>query len=257
MTAGTEFRDVVRPTDCLRPPGTPEEFTSPIDTLNAAGDLVSPSFWMSKVLDFALALDPLEEGRKYFAGDWEAYARSAEAWANLAGFCEGLATNIESGNHLLGGAWQGEAAAAADVYFASLCGKLRAIKGSLETMHKEYLVAAHGVSMTGEAVAQLMGLIGDAAATAAIAWAAGGLTAWTGWGAGVGYGLAATEILRICDLWGEVTKTVNMLQMRIDAVYGQLADIGAELAGVLDEFPQPPSRPYSAPEARDGGSGHG
>ncbi|MGW1071789.1 hypothetical protein [Streptomyces sp. NPDC002537] len=251
-----DFKDVVRPTDQLKPPREPEGFASPIDTLNDAGDLISPSFWVSEVLDFALSFDPLEEGRKYFAGDWEAYARSAETWDRLAAFCEGLATNVESGNRALGEAWQGEGGTAAAAYFTSLCGRLRDIKSSLECMHREYLVAAHGVSLTGEAVAQLMGLIGDAAATAAIAWAAGSATAWTGWGAGVGYGLAATEVLRICELWAEVTETVNTLQLRIDAVYGQLADVGAELASVLQGFPQPPAYPGHA-AIRSGATGHG
>ncbi|RLV08241.1 hypothetical protein CTZ27_05295 [Streptomyces griseocarneus] len=242
MTGGdTGIKDTVRPTDHLKPPGEPEEFFSPLDVLNGAGDLVSPAFWVSEVLEFAISCNPLEESRKYFAGDWEAYARVAGTWANLAAFCEGLATNIESANRLLGTDWQGEGADAAGARFTALCARLRAVKGALEDMHDEYEAAAHAISVAGEAVGQLLGLIGDAAATAAIAWAAGAAMSWTGWGAGVGYGLAATEVLRICDLWGEATKTVNNLQFGIDAVYGVLVDAGAELAALLEDFPSFPA----------------
>ncbi|MCC3768454.1 WXG100 family type VII secretion target [Streptomyces sp. UNOC14_S4] len=250
---GTDIKGATRPVDHLKPPGEPEEFFSPLDLLNDAGDLVSPAFWVSEVLEFAISCNPLEESRKYFAGDWEAYARVAGTWANLAAFCEALAADIESGNRLLGTDWQGEGADAAGARFTALCAKLRAIKGALENMRDEYGAAAHAISVASEAVGQFLGLIGDAAATAAIAWAAGAAMSWTGWGAGVGYGLAATEVLRICDLWAEATRTVNSLQLGIDAVYGVLVDVGAELAAVLEDFPSLPA-PSAAPSA--GSVGH-
>ncbi|HEX5566131.1 MAG TPA: hypothetical protein VFY14_04195, partial [Streptomyces sp.] len=103
----------------------------------------------------------------------------------------------------------------------------------------QYGVVSHGVWSTAEAVGAILGQIGDAAAVAAISAAAGTLTSWTGWGAAVGYGLAAIEITRIIKLWGDATKSINAAQLVVNGAMGTIETVGGELAGKLHDFPLP------------------
>lgn len=241
MTGGDPYADVARATARLTAPGEPERFVAPLRILDGVSTLISPAAWAAEILALVFDFDPLEEAQRYLAGDWEAYARCAELWANLARFCEDLAANLEAGNRRVGAAWDGHAADAAQAYFDSLAENLQDIKCSLETMHTQYLVTASGVSTTADAVGQLLGQIGDSAATAAICWAAGTALSWTGWGAVSGYAVGACELVRIGELWAEVTRTVNALRWKTDAAYGVLATVGAEVAGGFNEFPLPPA----------------
>ncbi len=68
------FKDVTDPTDRLRAPGAPGEFKSPLETLNKAGDLIGPTYWMNEIIAASTGFNPLDKSEEYFAGDWEAYA---------------------------------------------------------------------------------------------------------------------------------------------------------------------------------------
>lgn len=237
----TGFHDEARPVSRLTPPAAPEEFASPLKVLNDAGDLVSPTSWAAKAVRLVFECDPMETAEKWFAGDWEAYARCAEVWGNLGKFCADLAANIDAGNRELDTTWDGRAADAAYAYFQAMQGNLRDIQHSLEEMRREYLVASHGIWSTAEAVGQVLGEIGDCAATVAVSWAVGACASWTGMGAAAGYAVGAAELMRMAELWGEATALVNALQLKIDAAYGQVANLGGEMTGALNGFPLPRS----------------
>ncbi|NYI06470.1 hypothetical protein [Allostreptomyces psammosilenae] len=233
------FTDTSEPTSNLTAPQAPGQFSSPLTMLNQASDLISPTYWVMEICNMALGFNPMNEAKEWFAGDWEAYMKCGDAWGKLAACCDGIAANISAGNQSLDGAWHGNAADSAYVYFDELARNIREIKSSLEDMKGQYESAAHGIWMTGELVGAIIGRIGDQAATAAIAAAAGSLMSWTGAGAMAGYGVAAMQILEIINLWGEATKQINNAQMIVNGVYGQLENIGMEVAAQLEGFPLP------------------
>lgn len=181
----------------------------------------------------------MDKAKEYFAGDWEAYAKCGEVWENLGKMCADISKNLNAGNRELDATWDGNAADAAFNYFKAMADRCDELQSDLSALSTQYGIVSHGVWSTAEAVGAILGQIGDAAATAAISAAAGTLTSWTGWGAAVGYGLAAVEILRIIDLWGDATKTINNAQLIVNGAMGVTESVGGELAGKFRDFQLP------------------
>ncbi|GAA2468176.1 hypothetical protein [Streptomyces macrosporus] len=240
------FKDVAEPTTHLKPPETPEEFKSPLEVLNKAGDLISPTYWMNEIIAASTGFNPLDKAKEYFAGDWEAYAKCAQLWENIGKMCADIADNVHAGNRELDATWDGNGADSAFVYFKNLADRCEDLQSDLKILSDKYGVVSHGVWSTAEAVGAILAQIGDAAATAAIAAAAGTMTTWTGWGAAVGYGLAAFEILRIIEMWSNATKLINKGQIIVNSAMGSMETVGGELAGKLHDFPLP-GRAYDNP----------
>lgn len=235
------FEDIADPTSHLKAPRTPEEFKSPVEALNRASDLISPTYWVSEIIAASTGFNPLDKAKEYFAGDWEAYAKCGQVWDNIGEMCADISRNVSEGNRELDTTWDGNGANAAFDYFRNLAGRCDELQSDLNTLSTEYGVVSHGVWSTAESVGAILGQIGDAAATAAIAAAAGTLTSWTGWGPAVGYGLAAFEVTRIIEMWGNATKMVNQAQMIVNGAMGTVETVGGELAGRLHGFPLPGS----------------
>lgn len=231
------FKDVASPTGHLKAPGTPDDFKSPLECLNKAGDLISPTYWASEIIAMSTGFNPMDKAKEYFAGDWEAYAKCAEVWENLGRMCAGISGNVDTGNRELDSTWDGNGADSAFGYFRALAERCDELRSDLDTLGTEYRVVSHGVWSTAEAVGAILGQIGDAAATAAIAAAAGTLTSWTGWGAAAGYGMAAYEVVRIIEMWSSATKIVNNAQITVNGATGAMETVGGELAGRLRNFP--------------------
>jgi hypothetical protein len=233
------FTDVAEPASRLKAPAAPKEFSSPLEVLNQAGDLISPTYWVNEILAAATGFNPMDKAKEYFAGDWEAYAKCGEVWENLGKMCADISANINSGNRELDASWDGNAADAAFNYFKAMADRCEELQSDLNTLSTQYSVVSQGVWSTAEAVSAILGEIGDAAATAAISAAAGTLTSWTGWGAAVGYGLAAAEILRIINMWGNATETINKAQLIVNSAMGFTESVGGELAGKFHDFQLP------------------
>ncbi|MFI9764889.1 hypothetical protein ACIHFB_43990 [Streptomyces sp. NPDC051963] len=233
------FTDVAEPTSRLKAPGAPEEFSNPLDLLNQASDLISPTYWVNEILTAATGFNPMDKAKEYFAGDWEAYAKCGEVWENLGKLCDDISENLKAGNRELDATWDGNAADAAFNYFKAMADRCDELQSDLSALSTQYGIVSRGVWSTAEAVGAILGQIGDAAATAAIAAAAGTLVSWTGWGAAVGYGLAGFEILRIIDLWVDATKTINNAQLIVNGAMGVTESVGGELAGKLRDFRLP------------------
>ncbi|MFJ4899709.1 hypothetical protein [Streptomyces sp. NPDC088727] len=215
------------------------ETLNPVKALNQAADLISPTYWVNEILDMALGFNPMDETKKYFAGDWEAYAKCGEVWGNLGKLCMDISKNVNAGNITLDRTWDGNAADAAYVYFKDIADRCDDLQSELDTLKTEYDVISQGVWAAAEAIGSLLGAIGDSAAVAAIAAAAGTMMSWTGWGAAVGYGLAAAEIVKIVELWGKTTAAVNKYQLIIQAADAIIATAGGTIATKFADFPLP------------------
>lgn len=239
MRTSVAFTDVVQPTSHLTAPQQPAEWSSPFKTLNELGDLISPSYWVSEIIDMAFGFNPKDKAQEYLAGDWEAYAKCGEAWSNLGMLCADVGRNIEAGNSALDSTWEGNAADAAFIYFKTIAEKCDDLQSELDSLKGQYDTISRAVWAAGQAVGTLISQIGDMAAIAATYAAAGTLLSWTGWGAAVGYGAAAIQIARMIELWGEVTKQVNNAQLLAQAAVALIAGAGGSIATKFADFPLP------------------
>jgi hypothetical protein len=80
------------------------------------------------------------------------------------------------------------------------------LEAPLKDIGQAYLTMADGVWAVCEALGGIVKGLIDSAIIAGIAAAGGTLTAATGVGALVGYGLAAVEVANIIRLWSDATK---------------------------------------------------
>ncbi|PHQ53388.1 hypothetical protein BLA24_01520 [Streptomyces cinnamoneus] len=187
----TQFVDVREPTACLKPPGEPEDFLDPLESINAVCDVLTPGSWLLKLAELMLPRDPVAWAQEQLAGDWKAYAKCSETWRRAGQACDAVARNIDAGVKDIDATWDGNAAEAALRYFDALRGDLEEFRTSLQAMGDEYLAVAQAVSAAGQAIGECIGAITDALVTGAIAAAASTALGWTGWAAAMGYALGA------------------------------------------------------------------
>ncbi|MCA1673635.1 MAG: hypothetical protein LC799_16025 [Actinobacteria bacterium] len=226
------FDDVADPGRALQPLPPPEEFTDPIQLFNSIGDLLSPTVWVSEVLDLAFGFNPLEEATEAFAGDWESYVNSANAWLSLAGATDAIARNLQSGLRALDESWDGNASDGAYAHFQQLVNALDQQKVVLDSAHREFISAGRGVWQEGKAVADILKTIGDLALLAAVEIAAGTVLVETVVGPAILYSLAALEIVEMVRLWQTATSLISNLQIAVNASAGYVQQLLSDLGDV-------------------------
>ncbi|GHF66555.1 hypothetical protein GCM10010218_55170 [Streptomyces mashuensis] len=225
--------------DCLRPPGVPAGFADPLAALNAAGDVLSPGSWLLKLAELVLPEDPVAWAQRQLAGDWETYARCAEAWRRTGHACRVLARDVGAGRGRAAPGWQGNAADAAFAYFDALRADLLEFHHALAAMGEEYVAVAQAVAATANAVGECVSAIADALVTAALAAAASTALGWTGCAALMGYALGAEEARVILREWERMTRLVNAAQLAVNAGYGAMGRAGGQALARLHAFPLP------------------
>lgn len=210
--------------------GKPEEFKDPAKLYNDFGDLLSPTQWISAVLDMTIGVNPLTEITQLITGDWEGYRKCANAWQQLGKASDAMAKNLRSGLLLLDKRWDGNAADSAFEYFDYLIRSLESMRDMFGKLHKEYELAAEAVWHFAKAASDILKGILDNAILAAVFVAAGTITAKTGVGAVLGYGLAAIQCWRIVTLWNSATKMINATQNVIHGAIGAMQNITSDPA---------------------------
>lgn len=169
-------------------------------------DYLSPTSWAMKGFDIVLGFDPIAEMQNKLVGDWEALASMQPVLANVGAALHDVALNIQAGATTLNPAWRGNAGDAAYRYFTDLAATVAELGAPIIDIGGAYLVMADAVWAAGEAIGGVLKGMIDSAIIAGVAAAAGTVTAETGVGALVGYGVAAGEAVNILRLWGEATK---------------------------------------------------
>lgn len=134
-------------------------------------------------------------------------------------------------NSSLDSTWAGNAADAAYIYFDELAKKLTGCRETFDSLQSTYERLAHADYSTAEAIKGVLGGIMDGLIIVGVEMAAGTLLSWTGAGALVGYGLAALEITRLINLWGDATKLFAQAQTIVNGGVGVLESLGAEIYG--------------------------
>lgn len=212
---GPSFADSRDPSGRLAAVGD-VELSHPLAVL----DNISISHWALKGIDWVFGYDILGEATDFFLGDWQALAKAGKALGNAADATTDLGYNLQGGAISLRAQWQGHAAEAADQHFTDLAAKLDAMGHPMRVVAKQFELAAEGAYNAGESVSGIIKGLLDAAIIAGIAAAAGTVTAETGVGAVVGYGVAAIEVARMLDMWAEATKVMASVYAATQALIG-------------------------------------
>jgi len=219
---GPGFADSLEPAGRLKPVDD-VEYSHPLAVL----DNISVSNWALKGFDFVFGFNPLEKVTEFFIGDWQAIAKGGKALGHAAEAFDDLGYNVQGGAIAVHAAWQGMAADAAYAHFTGTASAVESLVDPLKQISTQFDTIAHGVWSTAEAVTGwIKGMI-DAAIIAGIAAAAGTITAETGIGAIVGYGVAALEVCELLDMWAQATAAMNNLYA---IVQGALGIIESQLA---------------------------
>ena len=213
----------------LVPPGEPEDsitngFANPLDLLN----LASPSAYLNAVIEGLTQVDVFGWMTECLAGDWRALYRFGDALGNLGDCLHELGINIQQGATNLGGRWHGNAADAADVYFSDLATAAMGQKAGLYALRDSYHRAAVGAWELSNQLGNILQAVADRAILAGIAAAAGTITAESGVGALVGYGLTALLVL-------DMLQKINSAAVKIQVAGGVILGL---FGGAMDAFLQ-------------------
>jgi hypothetical protein len=201
------------------------EYSHPLGFL----DNISLSHWALEAADKILGVNPLEKTLEFFLGDWQAVAKAGKALRNAADAVDDLAYNVQGGAIALGRTWDGMAADSAYQHFTRLAADIQGMAAPMRAMAAELEQVSHGVWSTCEAVSGIIKGLGDALAIAGIAIVAGTLTAETGVGAVVGYGVAAFEVYEILDMWARATAAMTSIYGAVQAAAGFIESQTASL----------------------------
>lgn len=251
------FSDAVEPTSMLVTPNGINGYSETLlDSVDQIMSLVSPSAWILEIVYGTLTVDPFQEVVKRLGGDWNYFADCADLWRMLGDAHRAIATNVRRGNAGLDQTWNGRAADAAFAYFHDLTGHLEAMGNTLQRCAKEYerltLLVWYAVKGLGAGLQALT----DLALTMAIAAAAGGATAGTGFGPAVAAAIIALQATRMIRVWDKIADYLTVFEAGVFGVGG----VVAELRFVAEHLPRPPASPglSTAPAAGDWNAhGHG
>ncbi|MBE1489026.1 hypothetical protein [Plantactinospora soyae] len=185
-------------------------------------DNLSISSWALKGFQEVLGFNPLERVLEHFAGDWQSIARGGVALGRAGEAMQDLGYNVQGGAIALRDDWTGRAADMAFTHFTRLAHGAADMHDPLKEMAKRFGEIAHGVWSTCEAVSGIIKSMIDAAIVAGIAAAAGTVTAVSGVGAVVGYGVAAVEVANILHMWAQATKAIQALYGLVQGAVGMI-----------------------------------
>ena len=235
------FADSYQITDRLSPPPVPDSPLNPLAFL----DNLSPTSWVVEALRAVFGFDPISWLMQRLVGDWEGLATMRPVLANAADALHDLALNVQSGATSLNAHWQGNAAAAAYRYFTDLATAITTLETQLKQMCEAYRMMADAVWAGCEALGGLATGIIDYAIVVGIMAAAGTVTASTGIGALIGYGVAAMQIAKMLKLWESAAWIYEEL---VAAVLAFRAEIGSGVSDLGNiRLPQLPGTGYDHP----------
>lgn len=181
-------------------------------------DYFSPSFWLFEVVKELTNVDVLEELVAPVVGHWDQVSEYGDALNKLSLCLAGTSANLQEANNALRPEWKGNAADAALRYFDSAAATLDGYSKVLATLQTEYQEVAKKMWANCEAAKAIAEQILDDALFAAIAFAAGAVTAETAVGPLIGGGLATIKIVSMMEKIHDGTKVVRVGKALIDGL---------------------------------------
>jgi hypothetical protein len=227
------------PTQFLKQPGDPDTsmtngFFNPFYAFN----YISPSAWINILIEKATGVDLIGEVLDFLTGDWAAIWRFGDGLGNLAQCMQQIGINIQSGVLNLERTWHGNAADAASKCFSTLAAASSGQQQALYAAQQGYQKAATGAWELSQQLGNLVQAVVDKAILFGISVAAGTVTAETGVGAVVGYGLAAYQVVEMVKLVNKASTIINTAGTLILSLFGGGMILGGE-SGDLSAVPLP------------------
>jgi hypothetical protein len=208
-------------------PADDVDYTHPL----AFMDYLSVSDWALKGFDAVFGFNPLEKITEVFLGDWQAVAKGGVALGRAADALPDIAYNVQGGAIAVRQGWEGLAAESAYERFTRTATMTADLADPLRQISEKFAEISHGVWSTTEALNGFIKGLLDAAIIAGIAAAAGTITAASGVGAIVGYGVAAIEVANMLRLWAQATAAISaiygLVQAAVGVIEGQLSRLDA------------------------------
>lgn len=223
----------VDPTDHLKAPPKPHGFVGALDTVE---NLISPSFWIDAILRDLIGKEPFGETTRFFVGDWEGYARCAEAFERVNKALNAIAVNVAFRNERVGHTWTGNAADTANAYFHRLADAIANQRWVFQKLHREYLKAADAAWFAADQVSTVVNGLADELAFVGIAALTGTLVSG-GTGALIGAGLAAERVLDMIKRWEKATKEMNKVLTTWKRFAGVVVLLSTEIESFKNSLP--------------------
>jgi hypothetical protein len=222
----------------LTPPKEPEEFQNPIKIVNDLGNMISPGYWTQQVLDATIHVNPVDELAQWTVGDWEQFAKAADALNSLSWFCADLSEDISANANAALTHWTGAAADEAFQYFTSFATTIKGYADGLAALRDKYLEAAKGVWEFAESVKDIIQQIFDNVFWAAVEAAAGAALSETVIGPAVLWSLAALQCAAIVKDWESITRLLMQIQNTVRMIHGGILTLVGD-RGMFSSHPPP------------------
>lgn len=209
-------------------------FANPLDAFN----YVSPSAWINTAIKELTGTDVFGWVTDWLSGDWAAIWKFGDAMGHLAECMQQVGVNIQRGVIDVDAAWDGNASEAAYQYFSSLAAATSGRQLALYDIRDRYHKAAVGAWQLSNQLGNILQALADKAIIAGVAAAAGTVTAETGVGALVGYGVTALVVVDMLELVNKASTIMNTAGTVILGLFGMAMD-GAFQGGDLAATPLP------------------
>ncbi|NHT18497.1 hypothetical protein [Cellulomonas sp. IC4_254] len=219
------------PTSVLTPPSDADPLPDAVQMIFSAGDLVSPTAWIRWVLDQVCDFDPVEDVARWVSGDWNRVMQASRALTHLGEYHASLAEEIDVARRAVAADWDGEAAEAANTYFATLVTALEEQKSALDAIAGQFQAVAVGMSQTADVLAGLVNSLFDWVIIAAASAAAAAASSWTVIGGIAGGAATAGAIARAASLATQILGAHALATSMASGAVGVIAGYLGALRG--------------------------
>jgi uncharacterized protein YukE len=217
--------DLRPPVAELSEPTASQPMPSLVQEMLAAQDKVSLAWALNFIIDHVCGVNPFEEGAKFFAGDYEGFSRVGDAVIRLGRYFAACAEQIKVSAAELAVSWAGEAADAAQGYFAGLVGGLTELQTSCATIGKEVQQVATSIYFLGQGVISIVQEIVDYVIAMGLVALAGTATVETGVGPVLAGAAEAYLAWQARQMW-----------VKAMAYYGRAVMAGQGLVGLMGSY---------------------
>lgn len=226
----------------LTPPSPSEPIPDLADEILSLPDYASPSHWMLIAFDTVFGFNPAEEAAKAVAGDWHGMAEAEDVFNKLTEFEQAVAKNIDDTTAQMFSGWTGEAAEAAQSYFAQLSSAMSQHAEAIDSLARQYHNTAYSVWAICKAMVSTLEMLADILIGLALELAATALLSETGVGLVVGGAIAAYLSFKANNTWMKVVDLQGKMMIAVTGFSGAAGGLVSTLRG-LTEVPLP-GAPY-------------
>lgn len=224
---------MIRPADVLTPPVAEAPIPDLVNNILGAKQYISTSYWIGELMDLIWGFNPFEYVAEQVAGDWNAAAEASDALNKLAEFNTRYSEIVAgSAGALIPADWDGNAAARAEIYFASLSQALAAQVGALANVGDQFRTLAAGMQEMAQALQSLCQDLLDALIVLGVSAAATAAVSWTGVGSVIGGSATAAQVFHVVKLWYLILDAHDAAWAAVQAFTGICAGYLGALQGL-------------------------